>query len=70
MGRRCGGYIQMIDPKNLAIVPVDALGDYHIDKMVGKCPHCDAGLRAHGSWEAGVDITCTNFRCQAGWKAE
>ena len=64
----------MIDPDNLAIVPpellIDPVGNYHVDKMVGKCPHCDAGLRAHGSWEAGVDIVCTNFKCQAEWRSQ
>lgn len=48
----------------------DPVGDYHIDKIVGKCPHCDHGLRAFGGWEKGVDIMCINHRCQAGWTAD
>jgi len=62
----------MIDP--LAIIPtellIDPVGDYYIDKIIGKCPHCDAGLRAHGGANTGIDITCINYKCKAGWKAE
>ncbi len=64
----------MIDPENLAVVPpellIDPVGDYYVDEIIGKCPHCKAGLRAHGGANAGVNITCTNYKCQAGWKAE
>lgn len=64
----------MIDPENLAIVPPellnDPVGDYYIDKIIGKCPHCESGLRAHGGANTGVDITCTNYKCQAGWKSD
>lgn len=45
----------------------DPVGVFYIDKIVGKCPHCDAGLRAHGGVSVGVNITCTNYKCQAGW---
>ncbi len=48
----------------------DPVGDFYVDKIIGKCPHCDAGLRAHGGVNTGVDITCTNHRCQAGWEEE
>jgi len=49
---------------------VDPVGVFYIDKIVGRCPHCESGLRAHGGVETGVDITCTNHRCQAGWIEE
>ncbi len=49
---------------------VDPVGDFYVDKIIGKCPHCDAGLRAHGGVNTGVDITCTNHRWQAGWEEE
>ncbi len=66
----------MIDPK--ATVPPELLNDpvgaYYVDKMIGKCPICDAGLRAHGidtkscGVKTGVTISCTNHLCQAEWK--
>ncbi len=39
-----------------------------VNKIVGKCPFCDGNLRAVGGWEKGVDIVCTNFKCQAEWR--
>ena len=73
LGEKEGGK-QMIDPENLAIIPPellkDPVGDDYIDKIIGKCPQCEAGLRAHGGANTGVDITCTNYKCQAGWKSE
>ncbi len=52
----------------------DPVGRYYIDKLVGKCPLCDAGLRAHGNQthshgvKTGVTISCINHQCQAEWK--
>jgi len=53
------------------MLTIDPVGQKYLDKIVGKCPYCDRGsLRAHGGVEAGVEITCTNYKCQAGWKSE